>query len=113
MDFFRRGARFQFWQPTKKGSAMRASFKAIIAVTVLTVAASGPALAGGKGGGSGGGGGGRAAGDGPKGTTSANYGKIQQTYKPQKDDGSLSANKTGKVRSNEFTIKKTSDKASP
>jgi type VI protein secretion system component Hcp len=113
MDFFRRGARFQFWQPTKKGSAMRALYQTIIAVTVLTVAASGQALAGGKGGGGGGGGGSRASGEGPKANTSLNYGKIEQTYKPQKDDGSLSANKTGKVRSNEFTIKKTSDKASP
>ncbi len=88
---------------------MRALYEAIIAVMVLTVAASGQALAGGKGGG----GGGQVSGDGPKGDISLNYGKIEHTYTPQKADGSLSAKKTGKVHFNEFTIKKTSDKASP
>ena len=88
---------------------MRALYEAIIAVTVFTVAASGQALAGGKGGG----GGGQVSGDGPKGNISLNYGKIEHTYTPQKADGSLSAKKTGKAHFNEFTIKKTSDKASP
>jgi len=90
---------------------MRALYKAIIAVTVLMVATSGQALAGGKGGG--GGGGGRASGDGPKSNISLNYGKIEHPYTPQKADGSPSAKKTGKANFNEFTIKKTSDKASP
>ena len=87
---------------------MRALYEAIIAVTVFTVAASGQALAGGKGGG-----GGQVSGDGPKGNISLNYGKIEHPYTPQKADGSLSAKKTGKAHFNEFTIKKTSDKASP
>ena len=90
---------------------MRALHEAFIIVTVLTVAVSGQALAGGKGGG-GGGGGGRVSNDGPKGNISLNYGKIEHTYKPQSADGT-SASKTGKARFNEFTIKKTSDKASP
>jgi type VI protein secretion system component Hcp len=89
---------------------MRALHKAMIAVTVLTVAISGQALAGGKGGG---GGGGRASGDGPKSNISLNYGKIEHSYTPQKADGSPSGKKTGKANFNEFTIKKTSDKASP
>jgi type VI protein secretion system component Hcp len=87
---------------------MRALHEAFIIVTVLTVAVSGQALAGGKGGG----GGGRASNDGPKGNISLNYGKIEHTYKPQSADGT-SASKTGKARFNEFTIKKTSDKTSP
>ena len=90
---------------------MRALHETFIIVTVLTVAVSGQALAGGKGGG-GGGGGGRVSNDGPKGNISLNYGKIEHTYKPQSADGT-SASKTGKARFNEFTIKKTTDKASP
>jgi type VI protein secretion system component Hcp len=88
---------------------MRALHEAFIIVAVLTVAVSGQALAGGKGGG---GGGGRVSSDGPKGNISLNYGKIEHTYKPQSADGT-SASKTGKSRFNEFTIKKTTDKASP
>jgi len=107
---------------------MRALYGAAIIVTVLIVVGSGQALAGGKGGG----GGGQISTDGPKSNTSLHYGKIENTYKPQKDDGtlpsvatgrritnatgvrtgSLSAKKTGKAHFNEFTIKKTSDKAS-
>ena len=91
---------------------MRALYGAAIIVTVLIVVGSGQALAGGKGGG----GGGQISTDGPKSNTSLHYGKIENTYKPQKDDGTLPSNtakKTGKVHFNEFTIKKTSDKASP
>jgi type VI protein secretion system component Hcp len=91
--------------------AMRALYEAIIAVAVLTVAASGQALAAGKGGG--GGGGGHVSGDGPKGNVSLNYGKFNNTYTQQKPDGSLSAKQTGKAHFNEFTIKRNSDKASP
>ena len=58
---------------------MRALHEAFIIATVLTVAVSGQALAGGKGGG-GGGGGGRVSNDGPKGNISLNYGKIEHTY---------------------------------
>jgi type VI protein secretion system component Hcp len=93
---------------------MRALYGAAIIVTVLIVAGSGQALAGSKGGG--GGGGGHVSTDGPKSNTSLHYGKIENTYKPQKDDGTLpSVRKTGsgsKVHFNEFTIKKTFDKAS-
>jgi type VI protein secretion system component Hcp len=92
---------------------MRALYGAAIIVTVLIVAGSGQGLAGGKGGG----GGGQISTGGPQSNTSLHYGKIENTYKPQKDDGTLSsAKKTGsgsKVHFNEFTIKKTSDKASP
>jgi type VI protein secretion system component Hcp len=92
---------------------MRAVHETFIIVAVLTVAVSGQALAGGKGGG---GGGGRVSSDSPKGSVSLNYGKIEHSYKPQSDDGtrsSVSASKTGKAHFNEFTIKKTTDKASP
>src|SRR5947199_5808735 len=88
-----------------KEMTMRALHEAFIIVTVLTVAVSGQALAGDKGGS----GGGRVSSDGPKGSVSLNYGKIEHTYKPQTDDSprsSVSASKTGKVRFNEFTIKK-------
>ena len=88
---------------------MRALYKAIIAVTVLTVAASGQAIAGGKGGG----GGGHVSGDVPKGNVSLNYRKFNNTYTPQRPEGSLRAKNAGKAKFNEFTIKKTIDKASP
>jgi len=92
---------------TRKEATMRALYGAAFIVTVLIVAGSGQVFAGDKGGG------GHVSGDGPKGNISLNYGKIENTYKPQKDDGALSAKKTGKANFNEFTIKKTSDKASP
>ena len=81
---------------------MRALYEAIIAVTAFTVAASGQALAGGKGGG----GGGQVSGDGPKGNISLDYGKIEHTHTPQKADGSLSAKKTGKAHFDEFRSKR-------
>jgi|GraSoiStandDraft_13_1057314.scaffolds.fasta_scaffold418481_2 type VI protein secretion system component Hcp len=105
---------------------MRALYKASIIVTVLTLAVSGQALAGGKGGG------GHESSGGPKGNVSLNYGKIEQSYKPQSADGArssgvatgpritnvrtnsaVSAKKTGKTHVNDISITKKSDKSSP
>jgi type VI protein secretion system component Hcp len=57
------------------------------------------------------GGGAPKGGSAPKSNMSLNYGKTETTYKPQKTDAKTS--KSGRAKFNEFTIKKTTDKASP
>jgi len=86
---------------------MRAFYGAAFIVTVLIVAGSGQVFAGDKGGG------GHVSGDGPKGNISLNYGKIENTYKPQKDDGTLSAKKTGKANFEKLTLMSSRSKRPP
>jgi type VI protein secretion system component Hcp len=79
--------------------------KSTVVVTIalaFVFAGSGVAFAGGKGGG---------GSSGPKSNTSLNFTKLQTTYAQQ--SAAAKASKPGKVKFNEFTIKKTTDQASP
>jgi len=79
---------------------VRASIPAVL-VALMVLSAPGVALAGKNGGGN----------NGPKSNTNSDDAKTKTTYVPQ--NASAKKAKSGKVTVKEFTIKKTTDKASP